>query len=572
MSSPAVSYDGSVTRRQRIQGKDLPEHWARLKAAFDAFYQNADLYAFEFEPLHDPIPASVLPTFVVDERLDEKTVEELGRDEPNLADLTSSSPPGSFHFPTTLDYHRAYLSHTTTPTDVALRVLQLIRESDTATPPLRAFVELKDDLTLEMARASTERYKQGKPLSVFDGVPVGVKDTHYVTGFTWSYGIEDRQKGEDLEFIAQLKSLGAVIIGITVSTETANTDFGPNPVYGTPRNPYKAGHVTGGSSAGTGVAVAAGFTPFSAGSDGAGSIRTPAGWCGVFGLKTTWARVQLTSSPHSVSGPLAGTAADLAIAHKAMSVQLIPAAPPASVRLFDKVEDLKDLRIGIFREWFADANKEVVDAGLDLLEGLKKRGATIVDLPLTFSVKAAVAAHRLTFGGAMRNTFMNRLGKGMYDGIKDQSTRLEFLRQHILTSDADYLQSMKIKTIVAGAFKEAFKSVDGIIFPGTTCPAPKVEEFDAVYGKDDPETEQRFSPFVPIANFIGVPSVSVPSGYSEADGLPLSVQFYGSWWREDVLLRIAHASEKVLESGILKAAKEGRKKPEFWVDVLGKSK
>ncbi|KAJ3327212.1 hypothetical protein HDU93_002088, partial [Gonapodya sp. JEL0774] len=165
--------------------------------------------------------------------------------------------------------------------------------------------------------------------------------------------------------------------------------------------------------------------------------------------------------------------------------------------------------------------------------------------------------------------FMNRLGnKGMYDVIKDQSTKLEFIRQQIMTSDSDYLQSMRIKTIVVDAFREAFKLCDGIIFPGTTCVAPKVEKFDDVYGKDDPITEQRFSPFVPIANFIAVPSVSIPSGYNVSDGLPMSVQVYGSWWREDVLLRIANAAERVLESGQLKAAPTGRAKPEFYLDVL----
>lgn len=132
---------------------------------------------------------------------------------------------------------------------------------------------------------------------------------------------------------------------------------------------------------------------------------------------------------------------------------------------------------------------------------------------------------------------------------------------------------LRFKTIVTAKFVDFFKQVDAIVFPSTAVPAPTWDPLDAKYGRDDPTNEQRFNQFTPIANFIGVPSVSVPSGYIETgDGeaaLPIGTQFYGSWWREDILLRIANASEDVLVKGELKAAKNGKRKPVLWWDALG---
>ncbi|KAJ3307850.1 hypothetical protein HDU93_005907, partial [Gonapodya sp. JEL0774] len=227
--------------------------------AYDAIYANPDFYAFEFEPLKEPIPTHVMPTLFVNEPLTKETAALIQTNQPDHTTLGQLPDSSSFRFPSSLDYHKAYSAGTTTPDKVARKVLDLIAESEKATPPLRAFVEVKEHVTMAMARESTERYRAGKPLSVIDGVPVSLKDTMFASGFTWSYGISDRQPGQDMDFVTRLKSLGAVIVGISLSTETANTDFGPNPAYGTPRNPYKAGHITGGSSAGAAAAVASGL-------------------------------------------------------------------------------------------------------------------------------------------------------------------------------------------------------------------------------------------------------------------------------------------------------------------------
>lgn len=337
------------------------------------------------------------------------------------------------------DYHALFKSGKATPTDMVNKLLQLIDESNNLSPPLRAFVRTNRDLSLKLAEESTLRYKSGNPLSILDGIPMGFKDTNVLAGWITGSGTDRVAKlgKEDEDWVSNLKSLGVVPIGITLSSETANTAFGPNVLHGLPLNPYAPKHITGASSAGTAAAISAGLVPLATGSDGAGSIRIPSSWCGNYGIKTTFGRcgiMETQASPLSVQGPHGMDVDTIAAGYWAMgrkggeavgvvgfemdvgpfstrgrslsdrNLSESNAQPPPSLLNYSQITDLSDLRIGIFLEWFADADTRIVEAGKDLLARLETRGAKIVTLELNFSVAASMAAHRINFGSWIRNS------------------------------------------------------------------------------------------------------------------------------------------------------------------------
>src|SRR5205823_12647998 len=166
---------------------------------------------------------------------------------------------------------------------------------DALEPKLNAFCIVDRDGALATARASEARWSRGEPQGVLDGVPVTIKDLVLMRGFPTRRGsrlIEPVPDAEDGPAVARLKEAGAVILGKTTSPEFGWKAIGDSPLTGITRNPWNLGHTTGGSSAGAAAACAAGIAPLHVGSDGAGSIRIPSAFCGIFGLKATFGRVQ----------------------------------------------------------------------------------------------------------------------------------------------------------------------------------------------------------------------------------------------------------------------------------------
>jgi Asp-tRNA(Asn)/Glu-tRNA(Gln) amidotransferase A subunit family amidase len=232
-----------------------------------------------------------------------------------------------FHFATVFDYAQAYRNGETTPEEVAKKIMDAIDSSNAANPPLRAVVTTSRAEVMQQARAATERIKLGKPLSIFDGVPVAVKDELDMTPYPTTVGTSFLGKApatEDATAVARMRAAGALLVGKTNMHEIGINVTGLNPNLGTARNPYNTGHFTGGSSSGSAAAVAAGLAPVALGADGGGSIRIPASFCGVFGLKATFGRVsEFGAAPLCWSvahvGPLAGTATVMALAFAIIS-------------------------------------------------------------------------------------------------------------------------------------------------------------------------------------------------------------------------------------------------------------
>ena len=291
-----------------------------------------------------------------------------------------------------------FLSGQLTPLAVAESLLPLIRRD--FTPISRhatAFISTHVQAVLDAARASTLRYKDGKPLSIFDGVPTAIKDDCDVKGYRSTNG---RKKNDALIKICeettwpvkQWEEAGAVIIGKANMHELGADTTNNNPNWGTPRNPHNEMYYTGGSSGGPAYAVSAGLVPFAYGSDGGGSIRLPSSYCGVYGLKPSHGRMEDTESTVTVTGPIAATMSDLEIAYRIAAtpnpsdpVCSLFATPQASLFSQPKV-------IGIYKEWFNRADPAVLELCNKVLTYCKDRlGYEIVDITIPYVTEGQLA-------------------------------------------------------------------------------------------------------------------------------------------------------------------------------------
>ena len=212
---------------------------------------------------------------------------------PSASSPAASAPSATQH-PTSriLRLHSKYQSGATDPSKVIARVLDAINKSNSMLPPLHSFLSARAGATAD-AELSTQRWKEGRPLGLLDGIPVAVKVEFEVAGERHSHGTQfiTRVSAKDAEPVARLRAAGAIIVGITNMHEIGIGTSGHNPWTGSARNPYNTSHLTGGSSSGSASAVAAGIVPISLAADGGGSIRIPAALCGVIGLKPTFGRV-----------------------------------------------------------------------------------------------------------------------------------------------------------------------------------------------------------------------------------------------------------------------------------------
>lgn len=231
--------------------------------------------------------------------------------------LASDPSPARHPHSRILRLHSRYRNGETNPSDIVARVLDAIKDSNSAQPPLHSFLSACANATAD-AMASTQRWKSGQPLGLLDGVPVGIKVEFEVLGEIHSQGTQfiTRIAEKDAEPVARLRAAGAIIVGITNMHEIGIGTSGHNPWTGSARNPYNINFLTGGSSSGSGSAVAAGIVPIALGADGGGSIRIPAALCGVIGLKPTFGRVPCDADLAFTvghAGPIAASVEDARI-------------------------------------------------------------------------------------------------------------------------------------------------------------------------------------------------------------------------------------------------------------------
>jgi len=337
---------------------------------------------------------------------------------------------------------------------------------------------------------------------------------------------------------------------------------GLNPHHGTACNPYNTGHFTGGSSSGSAAAVAAGLVPIALGADGGGSIRIPASFCGVFGLKATFGRVsELGAAPLCWSvahvGPLAGTASDMALAYAVICGPDLrdPNSlhqPLPTIEGWDQL-NLRGFKLGFYKEWFQHADPEVVAACENMLKRFSDMGAEIREIVIP-DLELNRIAHTVTILSEMVQAMSYTYPAHHREHGLDVRLNLALGRAF---NAQDYLLAQRARTRIINNFNHALEEVDMILTPTTAIPAPEIKKGALPDGESDLSTTAEIMRFVTSANMTGLPAASFPVGYT-TKGLPIGMQAIGRAWQESNLLRLAVNAEQALE----------RQKPQVHYKIL----
>lgn len=417
-------------------------------------------------------------------------------------------------------------------------------EIEAANPVLHAFIRPTPERALAAAQQADEDFAAGIDRGPMQGIPYGIKDLFDMEGVLTTchsavVGTADAEA--DAEIIRRLGAAGAVPVGKTATFEHAT--YGPDSQLPFPlaRNPWNLDRLTGGSSSGSAVAIAAGLLRMSLGTDTGGSIRTPSSWCGTVGIKATFGRVSRRGCfPLSWSldhtGPLARTVEDAALSLQAMAGYDPQDPYSADVETADYTslinQPLAGLRIGIARR-FAELASDDVRAGIEkAADLLRSQGAQVldVDTPPLGQFGAVVRATLIIEGHHIHEANLRRR---LSDFGPLMARRIALGASY---SAIDYLASQKLRRMLADKMSEALCACDVILCPTTLGSAPPCS---AELNPFDPAGPSVTNP----ANVIGNPAMSVPVGL-DPSGMPISVQLIGRLFDEARLIQTAHAIEK----------------------------
>lgn len=458
-------------------------------------------------------------------------------------------PPG-FHFPGVGDFGAAYRAGHCSPVDVAERFVAQWQTSDAGDRPLRAFIAVREDDIREQARASTERWRAGKPLGPWDGVPIAVKDELQAAGYPMTVGtriLGGAPAKADATVVARLRAAGALIVGKANMHELGINVTGLNPHHGTPRNPYNDFHHTGGSSSGPAAAVASGLVPVAIGADGGGSIRIPAAFCGVVGIKPTFGRV----SEHGAAplvwsvahiGPIAGSVRDCAAAYAVMAGDdpldtnsrghpsvSTDVAPPGSLR---------GIRMGVYPAWFTHASTDVVARCDAMVREFERLGATVIEVEIP-ELDLQRLAHIAIITGEMAAAMAPYHPSRRREFSLDSRANLAIARSF---SAAEFVTAARIRARAMAHWRRAFQDVHVMVTPATGRTAPRIDPAAMPLGGSDLSMTTEVMRFAFPSNLTGHPAISFPAGY-DRDGLPIGMQVVGRPWSERLLFRIAAMAE-----------------------------
>lgn len=468
-------------------------------------------------------------------------------------DARDEDARAGFRFPTVADYHAAYRAGTLTPLDVASRFLSQLDDSERGDRPMRAFIDTHRDDILAQAKASAERWKAGRPISVFDGIPVAAKDEIDQAGYVTTVGTrlfrDAPPAARDCTAVARMRAAGAVMVGKANMHEIGIGVSGYNQHYGSARNPYNDLHHTGGSSAGPGCVVGAGLVPVAIGADGGGSIRLPASFCGTVGLKPTYGRVsERGAAPLCWSlaylGPLANNARDAALAYELMAgpdpedphtlghpdASIDPQAP----------RSLNGVTLGVYWPWFRHAQPDVVAACERLLEQLCARGARLVEVEIP-ELEIARIAQLVIITSEMCTALWPYVRDRFEEFGVETQLNLAIARASTAT---EYVHAQRVRTRAMAHFQQALARCDAIITPAAGNTAPRIHPSGGAVS--DLGRTMETMRFAFASNLTGHPAISFPAGY-DAAGLPIGLQAIGKAWSERLLLRLAAFADTVVE-------------------------
>ena len=456
----------------------------------------------------------------------------------------------------------------TTATDLAQAYYAKIERDD---PKIGAFLTLSKERALAKAAEMDALAAKGGKLPPLGGVPIAIKDVMVTRGVRTTAGskiLGNYIPGYDCTAVARLESAGAVVLGKLNCDEFAMGSSNENSAWKPVHNPRDLSRVPGGSSGGSAAAVAADMAVVTLGSDTGGSIRQPASFCGVHGLKPTYGRVSrygLIAFASSLDhiGPLAKTTKDAALVLRTIAGRDPMDSTSADVPVPDYVAELdkpvRGMKIGVAKEYFGEGlDAEVrksVEAAIQKLAGL---GCEIVQvtlphteyaIPTYYLIATAEASANLArFDGVRyghRAEGVRTLSE-MYRRTRDQGFGAEVKRRIMLGTyalsagyyDAYYLKAQRVRTLLARDFEDAFKKVDAIVAPTSPTAAFKLGE-----KMDDPLAMYLADIYTVTANLAGIPGISVPCGQT-SEKLPIGMQIFAKHFDEATILRLAHAYEQ----------------------------
>jgi aspartyl-tRNA(Asn)/glutamyl-tRNA(Gln) amidotransferase subunit A len=433
-----------------------------------------------------------------------------------------------------------YRKRELSPVEVTRALLARIEKLDDA---LHAFVTLTAERALADARAAEEALGRGDARPLL-GIPVGHKDIYLTRGIRTTGGsalLADWIPEDEATCVRRWRDAGTVLLGKLITHEFAFGIQLPGHRFAPARNPWNRDHIPGGSSSGSGAALAAGLVAGATGSDTGGSIRGPAAFCGIVGLKPTYGRVSragvLTLSwTLDHTGPMARTVEDCAYLLQAMAGH-DPADPASSRAPVDDYlaplgRDVRGLRIGVPRAYFFEGvDPEVARAFEEALRTLRGLGAEVSDVEIP-SIHATPSFLLILMAEAF--AYHER------DIREHPELYGDVVRERILTgalvSASEYTQAQRIRATICRETAEVLRDVDVLATPTTPKPATPFSV------AQDPELGFPRSNMPPF-NLTGLPTLALPCGFS-ASGLPLSLQLAGRPFEEATVLRVGHAYER----------------------------
>jgi aspartyl-tRNA(Asn)/glutamyl-tRNA(Gln) amidotransferase subunit A len=418
-------------------------------------------------------------------------------------------------------------------------------------PRLNAFVRIEADAALAAAKQADAVLARSGPKGVLHGVPLAHKDMYYFAGLPAGCGSKIREgwiAPETSTVIRHLQNAGAIRLGALHMVEFAMGPTGHNAYLGPARNPWDTARISGGSSSGPAAAVAARLTSAALGSDTGGSIRIPANFCGVTGLKVSYGRVSrahvmpLSFTLDSV-GPLCRSAEDCALIAELIfgedPLDPVTAGAPAWNKAATE-RPASSLKIGVPKRFYVDDLEADVAAALDdTINTLRQLGAKIVsvDLPDPKPIDAAAYVVLSVEATSFHAPWLRTRAQDYTSPIRQR------LESGLAFSAVEYLEALRWRGPALAAHLQAIGDVDVIVAPAAPAVAPKIADSDPAGGANA-DAIKEMSRFTRPMNYLGVPALAVPVAHS-ADGLPIGLQLVGRPLGDETLVALGRAFQQV---------------------------
>jgi aspartyl-tRNA(Asn)/glutamyl-tRNA(Gln) amidotransferase subunit A len=473
------------------------------------------------------------------------------------------------------EVHKGLMQKKFSSKDLTLACLNRIKSLEGR---IKAFISITSEVALKQAEGIDKKIARRGEISPLAGVPVSIKDVFCTKGIRTTAGskmLENYIPVYDATVVARLKQNGAVILGKTNQDEFALGFTTETSAFQTTSNPWDLARTPGGSSGGSAASVISGETIYSLASEHCDSIRQPAAWCGVVGLKPTYGRasrfgIVAMASSLECPGPMTKCVKDAAIVTQVISGKDPDDATTADLQVPNYEKNLsariEGVKIGVpkeyFREGLEEGVKEKVWEAIEVFKALKAKIKTVKLLPAEYSsavyevlYRAEVASNLARYDG-VRYGFRDKKAKDLLDQYF--RTRAKFgplLKRQILTDlraiaggefDKIYEKALKVRNLIKKDFEKLFKDVNVIIGPMSPCIAFKKDFYKSGVYQSTPATD-RFQPLVDMyaepPTLCGFPGISIPCGFSEE--LPIGLQIFGPQFSEQLVLNVAYAYEKI---------------------------